>query len=416
MRLRTRLAAALATVALCACAVPAAPLAPRLAAPLPSASPPEPSPAPAPLPATSSAEPDTAPRIELPLFRRFPALKSSLPRVPLDPLFTPVSSLDALAARLGLAALLVKRDDRLGDPFGGSKVRKLEFLFGEAQAQHRTSVVTFGGLASNHALASALYARAQGLHAVLLLLPEPPTARARENLLALRSLGAELHLVGNDRIDATLARKAARARDPQAPFVIEPGGTSPLGCVGYVNAAFELQQQIEEGQLPRPDVLFVAAGTGGTTVGLLVGLAASGLSIPVRAVRVASTRYVNLARLRKLFDATCALLRERDPSFPQLRFDDVPFEVVQGQAGAGYALPTRAGQDAVKLVGEASGIQLDTTYTGKAMAALLAQAPTWQGRRVLFWNTYDPRRLPLDGVSPSDLPPEFRGFFPSANR
>ncbi len=345
-----------------------------------------------------------------PLFVAYPGLAATLPRFAIDDDPSPVERVGAIEKELGFLGFFVKRDDVLGSPFGGTKARKLEMLLGEAKAKGAWEVLTFGGVGSNHALATAIHARASGLSVTLLLLPEPNTPHVRDNLLALASQGAALRMTGPDRVDS-LVLAAGRADAPPNPYVIAPGGTSATGNVGCVNAVFELAGQVADGVLPRPDVIYVPAGTMGLAAGLAVGLEALGWHTQVRAVRVSSTRYVSPARLERLFDQTAALLRARDSSFPALRLSKDRVVIVHHAAGPGYALPTTAGRAAATWFGARTGLPLDLTYTAKAAAGMLREAPQWRGKHVMFWNTYDARRVGAGDATPADLPEELRGWF-----
>ncbi len=383
----------------------------------PRAAPPRPVPATVPtVPqqnSTASPEPPATSLRTFPLFAAYPALSKTLPRFAIDHAASPVEREPAIETELGFAGFFVKRDDVLGSPFGGTKARKLELLLGEAKARGASEVLTFGGVGSNHALATAIHARAAGLGVKVLLLPEPNTPHVRDNLLALASQGARLRMTGPDQVDA-LVLAAGRADAPPNPYVIPPGGTSATGNVGCVNAMFELANQVSQGVLPRPDVIYVPAGTMGLAAGLSVGLEALGWHTQVRAVRVSSTRYVSLARLGRLFDQTAVLLHASDPSFPELRLSKDRVVIVHHGAGPGYALPTTAGREAAAWFGARTGIPLDLTYTAKAASAMLREAPTWKGKVVLFWNTYDARRVGAGDTTPADLPEELRGWFVGA--
>lgn len=311
---------------------------------------------------------------------------------------TPVERAAELGQAIGVPELYLKRDDRLGQPYGGSKVRKLEFLLARAEQQGCAEVVTFGGLGSNHALATALYAPRRGLRAVLHLVPEPWSEHVRYRLLAELGLGAEL------RYGQSLKRARARA----APSCrIEPGGTEPVGDLGFVNAAFELAEQVAAGQLPAPDRIYLAAGTLGSAAGLAIGLQAAGLSTKVMAVSVAPA--ANLGRLRSELSRTARWLHERDESFPAAVPSRATVELVSGQLGQGYARPTSRARQARDLA-SSHGVELDLTYTAKAFAALRAHRAELAGQVVLFWLSYDPRRLPLRPVAVEQVPKPLRPF------
>jgi len=185
------------------------------------------------------------------------------------------------------------------------------------------------------------------------------------------------------------------------------GGTCPLGTIGYVDAGFELADQIAAGQLPRPDVVYVAAGTTGTAAGLWVGLTAAGVGCRVVAVRTSSRAMASRARVAEQVESTSALLRAADPAFPRTPLDD-RFRLEHRFVGSGYAQPTRAGRQAVELT--RGDLTLDLTYTAKAFAALQARAPSHRGQAALFWHTFDPRRPETGGLTASDLPVGLRGY------
>ena len=374
-------------------------------------------PAPEPRPASGSPPPQGAPRgtatvvtpratpsaaavADTPLERAFPQL--AFPRVAIGHWPTPVSEHPALAAELGLAALTVKRDDRSATPYGGSKPRKLEYLFGDAVAAGKRDIVTFGGVGSHHALATALYAPSHGLHAILLLLPQPPSDETRLVLGASQAAGAELLFFGS----MAAAERHARALDDA--YLIAAGGSSPIGNLGFVNAAFELKDQIDAGVVARPDDIVIALGTMGSAVGLALGLAAAELPIRVVAVRASNLPTSSRRKLEALYADTLALLRARDLGFPDVPLDRERFVVEGGYLGRGYAQPTEAGRRASALAA-AHGLELDATYTAKAFAAVMGTLKD-SGRRVMFWQTHSATAPPLDDAVLEKLPAALRGY------
>lgn len=348
---------------------------------------------------------------ERPLFRRFPRLAEVLPWIDLGGLPTPLVRAERLGERIGTQGLIVKCDDQAGAEYGGSKARKLEHLLAEAISRDSSGVLTIGGVGSNHALATAIHARRQELDCTLLLLPESPSEHARAHLLAEHRLGCEqLPARGVDAsdIDGALARRGREER----PYVIPMGGTSPLGNAGYVNAAFELATQCEEGSLDSPDVIYVALGTTGTAAGLYVGLRAAGLPSRLVAVRASNPGTGSLRHLHAEIEATSTFLHGLDPSFPEIEPSAELLRLEHGFAGRGYAIPSEAGGQATEIAREAGGIELDSTYTAKAFAALIHDASAYVDQSVLFWNTYDPRVVSTEGVTPQDLPRSFRRYLP----
>ncbi len=300
----------------------------------------------------------------LPLFRRVPGLAARVHRLPLGRFPTPVQRL-----ALPEGELWIKRDDLTGSPYGGNKVRKLEFLIGDALARGAGRLITAGALGSHHALATAVYGRAVGLPVTLVLFPQPVTPHVRRVLLTDVALGAELRFVPRMELipGALLARRWA-ARHERG-YVIPPGGSDALGTLGYVNAALELAEQVAAGALPPPGELHVAAGTLGTAAGLAIGLALAGLPTRVAATRITGRVVTNERALQRLVRGALALLA------PEARLDAgevaARVEIRHGQIGAGYGRETPAGRAAAAQLG-ALGLKLDPTYTAKAAAEALA--------------------------------------------
>lgn len=327
--------------------------------------------------------------------RRFPGV-SALPWLKLATLPTGLEEQPELGHALGLGRLWVKRDDLSGTRHGGSKVRKLELLLAEAEDRGHRAVATVGGVGSNQTLATALLATERGLGVHLYLLAERPSATVRDHLLAQAALGAKQHLVGSE-----AQALSAMAREPERPYVIPMGGSSALGNVGFVEAGLELAAQAT------PDVVYLPLGTGGAAVGLALGLRAAGLDAEVIAVRTSS--HATGPRLAKMARETSALLRSLAPGFPD-HHQRLRLTVRDGFVGKGYAEPSAAGRRAVALARKHAGLELDLTYTGKALAALEADASKLRNRRVVFWLTYDSRRVDPGAARARDLPVSLRGY------
>ena len=232
------------------------------------------------------------------LFQRYPLLREKLPYVALGDFPTPVQRLERLGDELGIGQLYIKRDDLSGKLYGGNKPRKLEFELGDALRSGSSEVITFGGIGSNHALATAIYAKQLGLKTISMLVPQPNSNIVRRNLLADYHYGAEMHLCGTS-LESAVSKLLIRAvtlyqvirhriKSGRFPHLIRPGGSSPLGVNGFVNAALELSEQVAKGELPEPDFIYVAAGTMGTASGLTLGLKIAGLKSRMVAVTVTS--------------------------------------------------------------------------------------------------------------------------------
>lgn len=346
-----------------------------------------------------------------PSARALPACRAlaSLPHASLGSFPTLVDHAQRLGRHLGLARLYIKRDDVGGQPYGGSKLRKLEPLLGEAMAQKRKLVVTFGGVGSNQAVATTIYASRLGMKTLLLLLPQPPSAEVHENLLADVRYGAELHMSPGQRGQHAAALRLAAAHG-EAPYVIPMGGSSPLGNSGFASAAFELAAQVKAGVLPEPDVIYIAMGTMGSAVGLALGLGALGMKTRVVAVRASNRGTSTPARFFALARRTAAFLHDHDASFSAAGLAKSAVHIDGRHLGRGYALPTNKGRRAMALAHRLAGLELEPVYTAKALSALIDDAPRLRGRTVLFWNTHNSRPLDLHGITRKQLPPAFRGY------
>ncbi len=328
----------------------------------------------------------------IPLFHHFPSLREKLPYVALGDFPTPVQPLSRLGATFGTDNLFIKRDDLSGPILGGNKIRKLEFFLGEARQANANHVLTFGYAGSNHTLATTIYAQVLGLTCTCMLLPQLNAEYVRQNLLMSYHCGAELHLCRT--VITGLAATAYqlfrhRLRSGKFPKIIPAGGSSPLGAIGYVNAALELASQINEGLLPEPDFIYVALGTAGSAVGLMLGLRAANLKSRVIAVRVVKKKYANTTRIKHLFTATNSFLHARDRTFPLFELSSADIHIRHGYFGGEYAFFTKEGRRAASLLCKHEGIKLDGTYTSKALAAVLddLKKPEMKNKIVLFWNT-----------------------------
>jgi len=361
----------------------------------------------------------------IPLFEQYPLLQEKLAYVPLGEFPTPVQKLERLGAELGISQLYIKRDDLSGKVYGGNKPRKLEFILGNVLRSKAREVIAFGGVGSNHALATAIYAQKVGLKSISMLMPQPNAHYVRRNLLMSYHYGADLHLCGAGLGSArnmplvylATAFQLLRCRLKKGyfPQLIPIGGSSPLGVIGFVNAAFELSKQITNGEMPKPEYIYVACGTMGTAAGLILGLKAAKLNSRVVSVRVTSEKLVNTRGMIKLINKTNSLLHSLDASFPRFEFSAADIEIRHDYFGKRYALFTKEGMEAVSLMREREGIKLDGTYTGKTLAALTddAKSGSLRGRTILFWNTLNSRDF-SDVVSSIDyhsLPPDFHRYF-----
>jgi len=357
------------------------------------------------------------PSEDLALFRAFPALRQRLALARCTELPTRVHRLLELGRAFGARELWVKRDDQTSPLYGGNKPRKLDFLLGDAIARRARSVITFGGIGTNHGVATALFARRFGLRCILGLVYQPVTEKVRHGLLLAQAAGAELHYA------PTIARLAARmlpvyARERlrrQRPYVIATGGTNPLGVLGFVNAALELKEQIDAGELPAPDWIFAPVGSGGTLAGLLLGCKLAGLTTRVAGVLVTDILPPGAGRIARQANKAHAFLRRLASGLPYVHVAAAEVHLERGFLGRGYGAPTEAARQARDQLLAAEGIAAETTYTGKCLAALheLSSRPPYRDGRLLYWHTYSAAQgAELEPLPPyRALPHEFHAFF-----
>lgn len=350
-----------------------------------------------------------------PLYERYPSLAASLPRLPLHQGPSPVAEL----TQLGGKAVWVKNDGLYGTIYGGNKPRKLEFILPDVRRSGATTIVTVGGLGTHHGLATALYARQQGLRTVLLLVDQPVDDVVRRELCWFQDAGAVLHHTATAwrtrLLVLPILLRYTNWRRRKLPYVLPPGGSTPLSGVGYVNAALELAAQVASKELPEPKTIVVALGSAGTAAGLALGLRLAGLSSRLVGVRVSDVLALTSEAVAHLANATAGLMRRRGAELPSARVDAADITLVSDWLGPGYGYPTPEGRRAQALLREKHGLALDLTYTAKAMAALLAlleddrlEGPT------LYWHTYNALPPPFPEPGPEDyrrLPRAFHRFF-----
>ena len=297
---------------------------------------------------------------------------SSFPRVSLGVFPTPIHKLENISALLGVN-VFVKRDDLTGLGLGGNKVRKLEFLLAEAKAQGAEVVFTTGGAQSNHAMLTAAAAGKLGMKAILILKRRGITTRTG-NLLLESILGTDVRFVDTDDyadIYAEMDRVGAELGVPY--YKIPCGGSNALGSLGYVACAGEIAAQGG-----RFDHIVCAEGSGGTMAGMALG---AKLFLP-------GTRVHGMMVDTDPFDEITLRLMREAAAMLEVTDEITPADFsLRDMCGAGYAIPSEAGNAAVRLMAEREGLFLDPVYTGKAFAGLLELAREGAfrpGENVLF--------------------------------
>ncbi len=303
----------------------------------------------------------------------------ALPRAPLLGAPTPVERLERFEAAIRSPwPIFIKRDDAIPFGFGGNKVRKLELVMAEALRRGATTVITCGGVQSNHCRATAAAAARLGLRCHVVLSGERPVSLSGNTRLD-ELFGATLHFVPGllDRQNRMSALAVELEAKGEKAFVIPLGASTPLGAVGLALGFLEL---VDQGH--RPDVLVHASSSGGTQAGLLAGVTLAGLDMRVIGVSADEPQAALAATVEVLEQGVLDLAG----------FDLRPraAEVWDRFVGEGYGIPTEASKEAQRLLARSEAIVVDHTYTAKALAGLIAlvrEGSLPAGAKILFWHT-----------------------------
>lgn len=304
---------------------------------------------------------------------------------------TPIQRLhrleNSLGAELNGVRLFVKRDDIMGLGGGGNKVRKLEFLLGEALARGCDTFLTIGAVQSNHARLSAAACARTGLACELVLADVVPRRdgdyRRNGNVLLDGLFGATVHSATSfsEALEFARKREAALIRAGRKPYVVGGGGSSPVGCLGYAACAREIAAQ-EAALGERFARIVVPNGSSGTHAGLAAGFAAVG-DDPLRVKSFTVLAPLEEARAATLEKARATLeLLE-----PEAELSADAIDVAGDQLGAGYGIPTEACVASIRAMASLEGLLIDPVYGAKAFAGLLAdvrEGRCREGEAVLF--------------------------------
>jgi 1-aminocyclopropane-1-carboxylate deaminase/D-cysteine desulfhydrase-like pyridoxal-dependent ACC family enzyme len=310
---------------------------------------------------------------------------SSLARVPLVQRPSPVDEMARLRQSLGGGPrLLVKRDDALEFAFGGNKVRKMALVAAEALAAGADTLISCGGLQSNHARVTAITAARLGLRCVLVL--NVPGGRAPDRLtgnpLLSHLAGADLRDVASrDERDAAMRAAAEEVhRAGGRPYVIPLGASTPLGAAAFSLALDELLDQVAP-----PDVIVHASSSGATQAGLVAGCLVAGVTTRVIGISADATSSELRAIVQDLLTGAAPLVGLAPDLLPLAHI-----EVDDSFIGDGYGVPTAASHEALHLAASTEGVFVDHSYTAKALAGLIAlvRAHAFSSdQTVLFWHT-----------------------------
>ena len=307
----------------------------------------------------------------------------AIPSIELAHYPTPIEELLRLRAALGEGPrLLIKRDDTISFALGGNKVRKAEIYGARAQAEGANTLVTVGGLQSNHCRVTAAMAAKLGMKCLLVIngaRPERPSA----NTLLDRLLGAEIEYVAS-REEREPAMRAAAERlrsEGRRPLEIPLGASTPLGAVAFTRAVGEVLDQIAP-----PDVIVHSSSSGGTQAGLVAGCTLLGLHTRVIGISADEPAGELQAKVTNLVAGIGDLLGTDGAALAAARAVEVDDRFV----GPGYGIASPESIEAQQLIARTEAIVVDHAYTAKALAGLIAlvRARTFRTTdTVLFWHT-----------------------------
>ena len=282
------------------------------------------------------------------------------PRIPLAVLPTPIQKLENISRILG-TNVYIKRDDMTGIGLGGNKVRKLEFLLADAKNKGAEIVFTTGGAQSNHAMLTAACCKKLGMTPILILKKRGVTDR-KGNILLEYLMNTDVRFLDtNDSADVYREMDRVGQESGKVYYKIPTGGSNALGALGYVNCVKEISEQTDI----KFDYICCAEGSGGTHAGVAMG---AKLFMP-------ETKVIGMMVDTDPFEEITTNIMKGLAELLELDFvptvDDVHLVDV---CGAGYAIPSPEGNEAIRMMAENEGLFLDPVYTGKAFGGLIQMA------------------------------------------
>ncbi len=306
--------------------------------------------------------------------------------LPLANLPTPIEKLERLSDAWSGPEIYVKRDDLTGCAVSGNKIRKLAFSVAEALDQGADTLITCGGIQSNHARATAVVAAKTGMACRLILWGKRPNVY-QGNLLLDRLVGAEIQYLPQDSfsdMESILDDTARQLREKgKRPYIIPEGASNEIGYFGYIQAAEEIQHQLETMNL-KMDAVITATGSGGTLGGLVLGQVFFGLKAEPIGINVNHTASYFQDRISGIIE------RMIQKYSWELELPKPFIRLVDGYVGKGYAVSRPEELSLIAEVARLEGLILDPVYTGKAMFGLRDQIEKGRftkGQKVLFLHT-----------------------------
>jgi len=284
--------------------------------------------------------------------------------------YTPIEKLEHFSKALGGPSIYMKRDDLLGLTAGGNKTRKLEFLMADALKQGADTIITCGGIQSNHCRLTLAAAVKENLNCILVLedgVEESTEPDFNGNYFLYHLLGAEhIKIVpnGSDLMKEMQMVAEELSTKGRHSYLIPVGGSNVIGATGYAACAQEILTQMFDQEL-HFDAVMCVSGSGGMQTGLIAGFYGNQSGIPVIGINVSRGKAAQEEKVYELVTETAAHL-----GLPNAITRDA-VTCFDEYVGPGYAIPTPEMVEAVKLMARTEGILLDPVYTGKAAAGLI---------------------------------------------
>jgi len=320
---------------------------------------------------------------QLPLFTRYPIVEDLLQPQQFACLPTPVKGLSALAQNAW-----IKQDDLTHSSYGGNKIRKLDFILADIKRQQKKHVITFGATGTNAGVATAMMCYRNKLKCTVYLFEQPLSKTVKDNLALMQAYGAELIYCGS-LLKTVLSFYCSRYRLQRDSYFLWAGCSNSVATFAYINAAFELKQQINAKELPEPEHIFVPVGSCSTLAGLTLGAKLCGLNSKVVGIRVAPAYLgpfpaCTAGEVNKVIKQAAKQMQSWGisdlGSIPDCTFSDDFY-------GEGYGIASEHSEKSIARF-KALGIKLENTYSAKAAAAFIEQLDK-SDKPQLFWQTFN---------------------------
>ena len=289
-------------------------------------------------------------------------------RIKLANLPTKIEKLERFSERLGGPAIYIKRDDQTGIEISGNKVRKLEYAVAEAISQGADTLITCGGIQSNHARATAAVAAKLGLNSFLVLRSDNPETPDGNHFLD-KVLGAEIKIISREEYSSSRMVIMEGIKDElkakgRKGYILPEGASNGIGTFGYYSALEEILEQEKELSI-KFDAIVVAVGSGGTYAGLFYANKINKNSADIIGVNVCD----DADYFKKLI--TVILNESFEYTDEKIEFSKDDINIIDGYVGEGYALSRPEELKFITELAKLEGVILDPVYTGKAMSGLV---------------------------------------------